>query len=273
MAKYDEYRPRLKGSLKSEFSQANPEYWNLLQQRPRDIELARIVIGKAQEVERTLDQTYQATEQARISNHAIAVWEERSSLLSQVEKSAGQYMMSDTSILEEARKRAAHEQEQMRQQIFATRDKDIETIARGDHLIGHTATPQEIETMTDKEKDTHFKAEIHAAIDNAKKARIQASKLFNNPETRNDLIDKARENGSQHPEKDIQNLYRHALNDVDKQHHQEVHAVFEKYGFEYDKKDVEFYTRPEPADFDQSVADQDIRVIDPDIDIEIDEDQ
>jgi len=274
MANYDEFHEELKGTLQSEFEKQNPKYWNDLQGRPRDIERARAIAGHTDDAEKVLDRNYEDERQDRISNHAIKVWHERSAMLGEVAEPVGQYIMTDQSILEEARKRADTEHQNDIAVVRRAENGAIQDVADGRHLEGKSSNQEEIKVMTEVEKKTHFKAEIHSAVDNSKQARIQAHKLFNNHETRDELIEKARENGSEHPEQDVQKLYHLALNDVDKQLHKDIHATFEKYGFDYDKKEVEFYTNPEPDEQENNGQNYEIGPdIAPNNDPEIDDDQ
>jgi hypothetical protein len=246
---YEKYQPELKGSLMRAFQESNPAYWEALQNRPQDIERVREVIANAERELEAMEAHYQETRQERIAQEAADVWEARERDAKYMADPAREVVLNQNSILEEARKRTAQFHEFDKAHLITQANQNIQDVAEFKDRDGTFRKQEEIERMSEAEKETHIKAEIHAAKEKEKEAKFQARKLF--ASQREQLIETARENGSKQPEQEVSNLYKSMLGETEKQFHRDVHEVFQRYGWDYDKQQVEFYANPEPSDFEQ----------------------
>lgn len=87
-------------------------------------------------------------------------------------------------------------------------------------------------------RESHFKGDLHKAIDAAQTARRQASRSY--MQRREELLEQARTMGSETPERDVARVQAAILKEIDRKEHRDVHAVFEKYGWEREKRQVNF---------------------------------
>ncbi|MEM9421697.1 MAG: hypothetical protein AAF986_04185 [Pseudomonadota bacterium] len=257
---YSEYRESDKGKLQTAFIQSNPEYWAKLLQQPDQIERVKELRELTDDLRWELEEKYQEGRQERIAEKAVDVWNERVKQLDYIAPHAAAHLMAETSILEEARQRVSAEHERNLQRLQDNEREAIEEITDQETASIHPPTKEEIATMSDQQKDTHFKAELHKLIDDANEARFQTSKLANSQ--RQALLEEAQKNGSQDPQGDVKTVINGMYKSVQDKLHGDVHALCVKYGYDADRKQVEFYAdqsnaeldlEPQQNDYDQGV--------------------
>lgn len=238
---YEEFFAEEQGKLKEEFDKSNPEYWRKLQSNPRGIERVQQIRKQTEDTIDELKQEHRETRQMRIGAEAVKIFEERTARGNGPKSPAGAEPLSSETILTEASQRIADQEAQ-----------EVEAIAQnGEEAIRRSAGISEKQTPDNHKEgprmsgteQTHFKAELHKAVDAAQQARTQSRKLFY--QERENLIEEARRNGSQEPQKDVSIAQRQILTDIDRQEHKDIHAVFEKYGWERSKRSVAFHEHQE----------------------------
>lgn len=228
--KYEEYSNTDQNKLVAEFSKQNPEYWSRLQNKPEDIHRVRQILDHTEKAVDELRIEQAETRQMRVGEEAIRVFEERTEFKDFISNDVRSEVLSSSSLLEEARKRVG---EQEKSEI-ADIHKNGETAAK---FVANMQEEEKGYDMSENEQK-HFKADLHKAVDTAQKARYQATKLF--IQEREQLIETAKDQGSETPEKDVSIARRQTMDDVDRQEHKDIHAVFESYGWERGKRAVEF---------------------------------
>ena len=237
--RYERFTADLQGAARRAFEEANPGYWKTLQGRAGDIERVRRVEAHTEKTIRELEEEYQETRQDRIGRMALEVFEERIAVVPGYDTPIHEDRLSQTSILKEARKRVdlAHEGD-----LEAVRENSreaIRTLAFNDH----PEDTKEGHTMSDQAREHHFKAAIHKAVEDAAEARNQARRLF--AKNREVLIEEARTDGSEAPEKDVSIAQAQTMRQIDRQEHKDLHAAFLRYGWSRDAQEVEFHARDE----------------------------
>jgi len=214
---FEEMYTQNKGKAWSQFKDAAADSQNISDQK---------------EKQQTEDAEAKRLFQERVEKETLKIYDERSAPHPHPKWEIAD-LYSEGSIHEEAIRRVkeqiAHEQAQKEQSRNVTNNVPQDE---------RPSEKERIAAMPDEEKQKHFKAEIHKAVETAKTAREQARKIFYNDRER--LIEEARNNGSQEPEKDVSIAQRKINRDIDQQEHRDIHAVFEKHGWDYDKQSVSF---------------------------------
>jgi hypothetical protein len=236
--RFEEFYKAEKGTLTAEFQKQNPDYFSALQSRPEDLRRVVKILEHTEETVKAHELEQKEIHQMRVGEEAVRIFEERAEHLGLVADEVKADIISSPSLLEEARKRITELEKSEIQDIR----KNGETAAK---VISEMAISHQKGHMMSEEEMKHFKAELHEAVDTAQKARTQASKIFYNE--RENLIEQAKAAGSQEPEKDVGSAQAEIKRNIDKQEHKDIHAVFEKYGWERGKKAVEFKDGPEPV--------------------------
>lgn len=238
---FTQFRNEEAGALKKEFEKSNPEYWAQIQGRSQDIERAKEVIKHTNDAQRILIENFREERTERIAQMAVEVWKERAQHHDYVAPHVAAYLMAENSVLQEAAKRV---DEDHRQDLAALKKNEAEAIGRiaeGKHPQDQSFSKKEIEAMTDQEKQTHFKAEVHKLIDASNEARFQVSKMMNNERER--LLEEAKENGSENPQDDLKALQSSMYKAVKDKLHGDFHALCLKYGYSADQQHVAFYAQ------------------------------
>jgi len=240
--KFEDFYRAEKGTLTLEFQKQNPEYFSALQARPDDLRRVIRILDHTDATIKAHKAEQAEIHQMRVGEEAVRVFEERAEHLGLVADEVKAELISSPSLLEEARKRVIQVEKLEIEDIR----KNGETAAK---VISEMAPHEEGHIMSE-EQMKHFKAELHEAVDTAQRARVQASKLFYNE--RENLIEEAKSAGSQDPAKDVGMSQAEIKRNIDKQEHKDIHAVFEKHGWERSKKVVEFKEGPEPVKDEQA---------------------
>ena len=240
---FEQYQSEEKGALKNAFDQSNPEYWEKLQGRPQDIERAKEIIDHTEEAIRIVEENYREERQERVAKIAVEVWNERTRHYDHLVPHTRADLFSENSILSEARRRCDEQHRKDLANIQNNQKVSVQQLADGEQLYGQTTSTEEIAKMTDQQKKTHFKAELHKLIDDSSEARFQVSKIMNNERDR--MLKEAKESGSQDPYKDVQGFQSRMYRDVQEKLHGDIHALCIKYGYEVDRQQVEFHANPE----------------------------
>ena len=97
--------------------------------------------------------------------------------------------------------------------------------------------------MSEQERATHFKAEVHKLIEDSNEARFQVSKMFNNERVR--LLEEAKQNGSEKPLEDVIALRNSMYNAVQDKLHGDFHKLCLDYGYSKDHQQVQFFAEQE----------------------------
>lgn len=229
---YDEFHEDNKGTLVDEFQTANPEYWAKLQSNPEGVRHVREILQFTEETVTQWKDEQSETFRMRVAEEAVKVFEERTNQKLTPQSPGGVINLSSESLLEEARKRVIssdrREQEAIEQQGLVAVN-----------IAANISEKKMEELKMSEEEQTHFKADLHKAVDTAQKARTQSRRLFF--QERENLIDEAKAAGSQQPEKDVGQAQAKIMADIDRQEHKDIHTVFETYGWERSKRAVEFH--------------------------------
>ena len=236
--KYEEFEEAEKGELKAEFTNQNPDYWEALQGRPEDIARAREILAHTKETVKELEADYRETKEQRLARQELKVFEERAKQTFVLGTPIDEDRLSRSSVAREARKREVLALKGRVNAVERNGEQAIREIVHKNCNPNSQAKERSVETMSAQERVTHFKGKIHEAIENANKARAQARRLY--AQNREELIDKARTDWSDNPERDVALAQREILQAVDKQLHVDIHGVFEEAGWDRDHQDVEF---------------------------------
>lgn len=228
---FDTLYQEKKNALVSAFREANPEYWAKLQSSPKEIERVRDILKFTDEAIERLENEQTESFKMRVGEEAIKVFEERTNQKLTPKTPGGVINLSSESLIEEAKRRIAMQNQQDAEALRQDGNTAIEITAN------ISQQKKEKLEMSTEEKN-HFKADLHKAVDTAQKARVQSRKLFY--QERDNLIEEAKAAGSQEPEKDVAQAQARIMNDIDRQEHKAVHEVFENYGWERGKRAVEF---------------------------------
>ncbi len=243
---FEEFHHGESGALKREFGKSNPDYWTQLQGRPDDIARARQIIAHTKEAESVLIESFQEEREQRIAEMAVEVWKDRTKQHHYVAPEVAAHLMSESSIREEAAKRV----DEIHQRDLANlRDNETESLARiaeGKHQRGQVASQKEIENMTEQEKATHFKAELHKLVDDSNEARVQVSKIMNQERAR--MIQEAKDRSAEDPIKEVSAFQGRMYRDVQDKLHGDIHALCVKYGYSADQQQVAFYAENPETD-------------------------
>lgn len=247
---YEEYSKALRGTLRDQFRKANPEYWEKLQDRPHDVERVQEVLKQAEQQIERIELDYKESRLERIRDESVLVWNARAQMSQKSPQEVQDHVLSTNSVLQQARENVdlMHGYDVHRENEEA--QETIQQIVNAEHRNPTYKSNEEIETMSDTDKEKSFKAEIHAAIQSRKTAEYQARKLFSS--TREEMISTARENGSETPEQDVKGMYRGTMQNIESQCHRDIHEVFERYGWEYDKQNVSFQATVSEQEIDQA---------------------
>ena len=232
-----------KGELKKEFEVQNPAYWDALQNRPEDIVRVRKVLAHTQETVEELEADYRETKESRLARQELKVFEERSKQAFVLRTPLDEDRLSKHSIQKEARKREILALMSRLNAVETNGDKAIEAITYKDGCPKLQTEERSVANMSAEERATHFKGRVHEAVENAQKARRQASRLFN--ENREELVDRARASGSENPERDASRAQREIVDGVEKQLHADLHGIFVEAGWDRDHQAVEFMAHQE----------------------------
>ncbi len=245
---YQQYFDEMHGQLKAAFDRSNPEYWAAYQGRPKDIDRLKEIADHTNQEICALEDNFEEERQNRIGRKAVEVWMERSRQHEYLAPQARAHVLSETSILEEARKRVEQDRAAEIEIILENEEDAIWRVASGEHLQGQSFSKKEIEKMTAQEKTVHFKAELHKLVDDSNTARFQVNKIINNERER--LIEEAKENGSQDPLADVKSLTGSMYKGVQDKLHGDIHALCLKYGYSADRQQIEFYANQEAMEQD-----------------------
>ena len=236
--RYQDFRRELEGGLKAEFEDKIPLFWGPLQGRPRDIERARAILDHTDQAVRELWADYRETRSVRVAEESLAIWEARVTPAAELGTPFDSCLLSGGSILREARQRVRLRHEGLITAVQRNGEDAVWAVAKGRRPPSTTPLEEKGRTMSEIEREKHFKAELHEAIDTAQAARTQARRLFAN--AREELIAEARANGSENPERDAGRAQAQILKDIDRQEHKDIHAVFEKHGWSREFQEVTF---------------------------------
>lgn len=253
---FEQFSDEDKGKLVKAFERENPRCWQVLQSRPDDIDRAMEVLAHTQQTIEELQLEHAETRQDKIGREAIKVFQERSGNAHELSGPVVSAVLSEGAILEEARNRIAIREEAELEAIRVNGNRAVE-------IIADISEDREELNMSEIEKEGHFKADLHKAVDDAQKSRNQARRLF--VQERDQLLEEASAIGSEAPEKDVSKAYGQTMRDIDRQEHKDIHAVFEDYGWERGKKTVEFHEVegvPETREDKQKLYDHVRKVVD-----------
>ena len=229
--KFEEFHDDNKGNLVEAFKDANPDYWAKLQRSPQDIERVREILKFTDQTTEQWKEEQNETRKLRIAEEAIKIFEERTGQKPTPKSPGGVINLASESIFEEARKR-----------IEKREQGEIETIQQDGlkavNIAANISEQKKEKLEMSEEEKTHFKADLHKAVDDAQKARTQSRRLFF--QERENLIEEAKLAGSQEPEKDVGIAQAKIMGNIDRQEHKDIHTVFETYGWERGKSAVEF---------------------------------
>ena len=173
--------------------------------------------------------------QERVARETVKVFEERSAPHPHP-KWAVSDALSEGSIRKEAIRRVnAQLQAERKEQAMSTQDNDNQT-AMADQDIGET-----IKSLSEAQQKS-FKAQMHAIVNEAQQRRFEARKNF--AANREKLIAEAEKIGAKNPEHEASLAQRQILKMIDRQEHQQLHALFESHGWSYEKQGVSFVEDP-----------------------------
>ena len=249
---HEKFSEEERGKLISDFKQANPDYWEKLQGRARDIERARRIIDHTSDAHSLMEGDHRQEKPGRIASEAAEVWRERTVLAGYLPHHVRAHVLAENSIVKEAERRVEAQYEAERAGLFENRETAIRRIADGEHLREQSISEEEIKTMTEQQKATHFKAELHKLVDNANEAKFQVSKIVNNERAR--MLEEARANGSDNPTEDVKALQSSMYKGVQDKLHGDIHALCVRYGYDADRQQVEFLADAQDNEIEEAVA-------------------
>lgn len=218
------------------FEQAEPSHWADLHTDPQKVEDAAALYRQVSEIEREMEERFEHIHLSRLRDQVPIEKMTRKSQAESLPDETRDEFLSSQNVLRQAQQNTQSDYESQRHSLRQVRDEAVR------HLAEEATQPQSrkemIADMSDQEKATHFKADIHKALDESQTARTQARRLF--AQERSNLIDAAKNQGSQNPERDVGIAHAKTLQKIDRDEHKKIHAVFEEYGWERGQTQVSF---------------------------------
>ena len=233
---YEEYFDEDKGKVKAAFLNINPEYWATVQGDSTALDNLKDILEDVEKLRSDIKAFHQENRPTRIEEAQKSIRADMEASTQNVCAETRDHLLSHDFILSEALKKVRLQEEAELSKIDQFIDENARDIA--EQALSQPPSPQEISQMSDQEKHSHLKAEIHDAIDNSVKARMQVGMTMNRERER--MIEEAKQNGSQDPQSDVKTLQKAMYDSVDEKLHKDIHAVFVKYGYDADHKQVSF---------------------------------
>lgn len=233
---YDDYVEEDEGKLKQAFDRANPDYWQKIQGNQDAIDNLQDVLADAEDLRADIEQTQSEQRRTRIEDAQKSIREEMEASTYNVSPYVREHLLSHDTILHEARKQVSLQEKSELSKV----DQFVEGNARkiAEQALSNSPPQKEISSMSEQEKQTHLKAEIHKAIDNSVNARKQVGMTMIRERER--MLQEAKENGSSDPKTDVKIVQKAMYDSVDEKLHKDIHAAFSRYGYDADHKQVAF---------------------------------
>lgn len=243
---YRQYVDEEKGTAKEAFNKHFSDVLGKLHNRPQDFERVQKIQAHSENARQILNETFQEERQERVSKMAVEVWGERSRKYFHYPEHIRIQMMMEHSILDEARNRVDRQHDLDLKAITKNESEAIERVVNTKSVSYKPDSTKEIAKMSEQEKQTHLKAEMHKLAEDAREARYQVSMLVNS--TRETMLEEARNNGAEDPAGQVKAVVSSMYKGVEDKLHGDIHAAFQKYGYDADHQQVQFLANGEDVD-------------------------
>jgi hypothetical protein len=243
---YKQFVSEDKGRAKKAFNEHYSDLVGKLHGNPQDYDRVKRIQAHSEGAREILNENFKEERQDRVARMATEIWDERNRKYTHFPEHLRIRLMSEQSILNDARQRVDHQHDKDLAAIDQSEVEAIEKIVNGAEHSKQTISQKEIANMSAQEKDTHIVQEMHKLAKDAREARFQVSKLV--ASTREQMLEEARTNGAADPAAQVKSVIASMYKGVEDNFHSGIQRTFEKYGYDKEHQQVRFFANNQDLD-------------------------
>lgn len=243
---YKQFVSEDKGQAKTAFNKHFSDVLGKLHGKPQDYDRVKQIQVHSEGAREILNENFKEERKDRVSRMATEIWDERNRKYAHFPEHLRIRVMSEQSILNEARERVDLQHDKDLAAIDQSEAEAIEKIVMSSTLAQQTVSQKEIANMSDQEKETHIVQEMHKLANDAREARFQVSKLV--ASTREQMLAEAQANGAADPAAQVKSVIASMYKGVEDNFHSGIQRTFEKYGYDKEHQQVRFFANNQDLD-------------------------
>lgn len=245
---FEKMADALRGSARAAFERANPRFWGELRGQLDAVLRARSVLDEGERMKAALVEGYEATRHEKIAAEVLLIAEERSRERPELRPEHAAHN-GEASLTEEAKRRVGLRfRADMKgvQEVTSQMIEELKSAVSEGRSVDMDTKIEEGPAEETMEREKHFKARVHEALEKFQTARSQATRTFYNERER--LIEEARERGSENPELDVSRAQREVRRRLEASIHRDIHDIYQEFGWDPKKQHVAFVSEANGRD-------------------------